>query len=49
MGGSKPLVMQFYVLLTLLPCIPDSHPYRLSSTKCCIDTVISSDDGHIVA
>jgi len=29
------------------PCIPDSHPYRVTSTKCCINTVISPDDGHI--
>jgi len=31
------------------PCIPDSHSCRVTSTKCRIDTVISSDDGHIVA
>jgi hypothetical protein len=31
------------------PCIPDSHPYRITSTKCRINTVVSSDDGHIVA
>jgi len=30
-------------------CIPDSHPYRISSIKCHINTVISPDDGHIVA
>jgi len=30
------------------PCIPDSHPYRVTGTKCPIDTVISPDDGHIV-
>jgi len=29
-------------------CTPDSHPHRITSTKCCIDTVISPDDGHIV-
>jgi hypothetical protein len=28
------------------PCIPDSHPYRVTNTKCHIDTVISPDDGH---
>ena len=28
---------------------PDSHPHRVTITKCCIDTVISPDDGHIVA
>ena len=31
------------------PCIPDSHPNRVTNTKCRIDTVISPDDGHIVA
>ena len=30
-------------------CIPDSHPHRVTNTKCRIDTVIYSDDGHIVA
>jgi len=29
--------------------IPDSHPHRVTNTKCRIDTVISPDDGHIVA
>jgi len=33
----------------ILPCIPDSHPYRLINTRCRIGTVISPDDGHIVA
>jgi hypothetical protein len=31
------------------PCIPDSHPHRITSTKCCINTVVSPDDGHIVS
>jgi hypothetical protein len=26
-----------------------SHPHRVTNTKCRIDTVISPDDGHIVA
>jgi hypothetical protein len=30
------------------PFIPDSHPYRITSTKCRIGTVFSPDDGHIV-
>ena len=30
-------------------CIPDSHLYRITSTKCRINTVVSPDDGHIVA
>ena len=29
--------------------MPDSHPYRVTNTKCRIYTVISPDDGHIVA
>jgi len=32
-----------------LVCISDSHPYRVTNTKCRIDTVVSADDGHIVA
>ena len=31
------------------PCIPDSYPYRVTNTKCRIDTVTSPDDGHVVA
>jgi hypothetical protein len=31
------------------PCIPDSHSHRITSTKCHINTVVSPDDGHIVA
>jgi len=31
------------------PRIPDSHPHRVTNTKCHIGTVISPDDGHIVA
>jgi hypothetical protein len=31
------------------PSIPDSHPHRITSTKCHINTVVSPDDGHIVA
>lgn len=30
-------------------CIPDCHPQSVTNTKCCIDTVISPDDGHTVA
>ena len=30
-------------------CIPDSHPHRITSTKCRKNTVISPDDGYIVA
>jgi len=27
----------------------DSHPRRITSTKCRINTVVSPDDGHILA
>ena len=30
-------------------CLPDSHPHRITSTKCRIHTVVPPDDGHIVA
>ena len=29
-------------------CIPDSHPHRITSTKCHINIVVSPDDGHKV-
>jgi len=28
---------------------PDSHPYRITCTNCRINTVVSPDDGHILA
>jgi len=30
------------------PCIPDSHPHRITSTKCRINAVVSPDYGHTV-
>jgi len=30
-------------------CVPDSRLHRITSTKCRINTVVSPDDGHIVA
>jgi len=30
-------------------CIPDGHPHRITSTKRRINTLVSPDDGHIVA
>jgi hypothetical protein len=30
------------------PCIPDSHPHRVTNIRCRIDTVISPDDGNFV-
>jgi len=36
--------------MTFIPtCIPDSHPHRVTNTKCHINTIVSPDDGHIVA
>ena len=37
------------VCRSICSCIPDSHPHRITSTKCRIDTVISPDDGDIAA
>jgi len=31
------------------PYITESHPYRITSTKCRINTAVSPDDEHIVA
>ena len=31
------------------PCIPDSHLYRLTNTRCRTGTVFSPDNGHIIA
>jgi hypothetical protein len=31
------------------PCVPDRHSHKIKSTKFRINTVISPDDGHIVA
>jgi len=49
------LVLCFSVWMTvwyagcyISPCIPDSHPHRITSTKCRINTVVSPDDGHTV-
>ena len=36
-------------MLHLVLVILDSHPYKITSTKCHINTVVSPDDGHIVA
>jgi len=35
--------------MKLPPCIPDSHLYRVTNTRCRIVTVFSADDGYIVA
>jgi hypothetical protein len=35
-----------HYLIIIPPCIPGSHAYRITSTKCRINTVVSPDDGH---
>jgi len=30
-------------------CIPDGHLYRVTYTRCRIDTIVSPDDEHMVA
>jgi len=41
--------MRHLILVALDGPLHTSHPYRVKSTKCCIDTFISPDDGYIVA
>ena len=48
------LVLVLYIWLSGMqggfpPCLPDSHPHRVTGTKCRIDKVVSPDVGHIVA
>ena len=38
----------WYSLFCVDDCTVCSHPRRITSTKCCINTVVSPDDGHIV-
>jgi hypothetical protein len=35
--------------MNIPPCIADSHPHRITSTKSRINTDVSPDDGHRVA
>ena len=30
-------------------CTPDGHLYRVTYTRCCVDTINSPDDGHMAA
>ena len=34
---------------TTLSCTPNGHLYRVTYTRCPIDTINSSDDGHMAA
>jgi len=49
-SGETTVFMRHLVLsgMQVAPYIPDSHPYRITSTECCINTVVSPDDGPIV-
>ena len=49
LGTSYSVWMTVWYAGWILACIPDSHPHRVTNTKCRIDTVISADDGHTVA
>ena len=52
-SGEITVSMRHLVFVTLSglqgSTLPTSHPYRVTNTKCRIDTVISPDDGHTVA
>ena len=37
------------VCRSICSCIPDSHPHRMTGTKCRINTVVSPDNGPIFA
>ena len=39
----------YSVWMTVWYAPPDSHPHRITSTKCRINKVLSPDDGHIFA
>jgi pimeloyl-ACP methyl ester carboxylesterase len=41
------LYVYIYESLHFPPCIPDSHPHRITSTKCRTNTVVSLDGGPI--
>jgi len=42
------IYLGFYVLL-IQTCTPNGHLYRVTYTRCCIDTINSPDDGHMAA
>jgi len=46
---NKASLVHCLVCRSICSCIPDSHPHRITSTKCSINTVVSPDGGHIVA
>jgi hypothetical protein len=38
-------VNRLRMVIAVPPCIPDSHPYSITSTKCHINTAVSDDNG----
>ena len=51
-SGETTVFMRHLVCLvcrSICSCIPDSHSHRITNTKCRINTVVSPDDGPIVA
>ena len=45
-SGETTVFMRYLVLVILYVCLSGMHPYRITSTKCRINTVVSPDDGH---
>jgi len=41
--------ISFLYMFRTTMCMPDTHPHKITSTKCRINTVVSPDDRHIVA
>jgi len=47
-SSGETTVFMRHLILCIPPCIPDSHPHTIASTKCRVNTVVSPDDGHQV-
>jgi len=48
-SSGETTVFMRHLVLAIPPYIADSHPYRITSTKCLINTVVSPYGGHTVA
>jgi hypothetical protein len=48
-SGETNVFMQHLVPVILCGWLSGMHPYRITSTECHINTVVSPDNGHIVA
>ena len=49
LSGMWPSPGEITIFMRHLLYIPDSDPYRVTSTKCRINILVSPDDGNIVA